>query len=51
MAALVLAVLLLGSLGSVANARQIPTSGFPEDPWPTASFPMGGFPEDPWPTN
>ena len=51
MAALVLAILLLGSLGSVANARQIPTSGFPEDPWPTASFPMGGFPEDPWPTS
>lgn len=60
-AALVLAILMLGSLGSPANAGEIPTtsfpedpwavptSGFPEDPWPSFSLPMGGFPEDPWP--
>jgi hypothetical protein len=60
-AALVLAILMLGSLGSLANAREIPTTSFPEDPWavPTSSFPedswpsfslpMSGFPEDPWP--
>jgi hypothetical protein len=60
-AALVLAILMLGSLGSLANAGEIPTtsfpedpwavptSGFPEDPWPSFSLPMGGFPEDPWP--
>ena len=61
--AIVLATLMLGSLGGVANAGQIPTSSFPEDPWgraavPTTSFPedpwgisvpTGGFPEDPWP--
>jgi hypothetical protein len=48
-AALVLATLILGSLGSLANAREIPTTGFPEDPWPSFSLPMSGFPEDPWP--
>jgi hypothetical protein len=62
-AALVLATLMLGSLGSLANAREIPTTSFPEDPWavPTMSFPedpwqclsvpTSGFPEDPWPEN
>jgi hypothetical protein len=50
MTALVLTVALLGSLGNVVNAREIPPSGFPEDPWPTSCLPMGGFPEDPWPT-
>jgi hypothetical protein len=61
--AIVLAILMLGSLGTVANAGQIPTSSFPEDPWPgllsTTSFPEDpwpglwlpttSFPEDPWP--
>ena len=32
-AAIVLAILMLGLLGSVANAGHIPTSSFPEDPW------------------
>jgi len=49
--AIVLAILMLGSLGSVANADQIPTSIFAEDPSPSASVPMGAFPEDPWPTS
>ena len=46
--ALVFAMLLLGLLGSVANAAQpVNTSDcFPEDPWP--SF-VNSFPEDPWP--
>lgn len=46
--ALVLAILLLGMLGSVADAAQKPgrPNGFPEDPWP--SF-VNRFPEDPWP--
>ena len=48
--AIALAILLLGSLGGVANARGIPTNSFPEDPWPTLSLPTGSFPEDPWPT-
>ena len=61
--AIVLAVLMLGTSGSVANADEfstrrfvlapwsaqpVPTS-FPEDPWPGASMPTH-FPEDPWPT-
>jgi hypothetical protein len=61
--ALVLAVLMLGSLASVANAGEIfssrfvlapwnaqpvPTS-FPEDPWPVQSVTPTSFPEDPWP--
>jgi hypothetical protein len=33
MAAIVFAVLILGLLGSVANADEVPTEGFPEDPW------------------
>jgi len=52
MAAFVLAILMLGSLASVVNAAEIPTTSFPENPWPTnLSLPMGGFPEDPWPTS
>jgi disulfide bond formation protein DsbB len=47
-AAIVLAILMLGSLGTVANAGQIPTSSFPEDPWPGLRIPTS-FPEDPWP--
>ena len=61
--ALVLAVLMLGSLASVANAREIPSSrfvldpwgdqpvptSFPEDPWPGQSVTPTSFPEDPWP--
>jgi hypothetical protein len=45
--ALVFAILLLGLLGSVANAADIAStpSSFPEDPWPG----LCGFPEDPWP--
>jgi hypothetical protein len=46
-AAFVLAILMLSSLGSVANA-QIPTRHFPEDPWARASAPTMSFPEDPW---
>jgi hypothetical protein len=47
--AIVLAILMLGSLGSVANAHGIPTS-FPEDPWnAAAAVPTTSFPEDPWP--
>ncbi len=34
LAAIVLAILMLGLLGSVANAGEIPTNSFPEDPWP-----------------
>lgn len=34
MAAIVLAILMLGLLGSVANAADIPSDSFPEDPWP-----------------
>jgi hypothetical protein len=48
-AAIVLAILMLGSLGSLANAADIPTTSFPEDPWPSLCIPMSGFPEDPWP--
>ena len=47
--AIVLAILMLGSLGSVANAGGIPTSSFPEDPWDGAAAPTTSFPEDPWP--
>ena len=46
--AIALAILMLGSLGSVANAGQIPTSCFPEDPWGGAVVPTTVFPEDPW---
>jgi len=47
MAAIVFAILLLGLLGSVANAADIPPRTiFPEDPWDGASVPA--FPEDPW---
>lgn len=46
--ALVFAILLMGLLGSVANAAQTPstTNSFPEDPWPGL---VNSFPEDPWP--
>jgi len=62
-AATVLAILMLGSLGSLANADEIPTTSFsvdplavpttnfPEDPWPSLCLPMSGFPEDPWPVS
>ena len=65
LAAMVMAVLFLGLVGSVARADEVPTTSFPEDPWdrattvPTMSFPedpwpglsvpMNSFPEDPWP--
>jgi len=48
--AIVLAILMLGSLGSVANAGQIPTSSFPDDPWPGLGAQPTAFPEDPWPS-
>jgi len=64
MAALVMAILFLGLLGTVARADEIPTPSFPEDPrdqpvapttlsfpedpWAGAAVPMA-FPEDPWP--
>ena len=47
--ALVTAFLFFGLLGSVALADDIPTTSFPEDPWPGLSLPMTGFPDDPWP--
>jgi hypothetical protein len=46
--AIVFAVVMLGVLGSVANADQIPTNSFPEDPWDTRAAPTASFPEDPW---
>ena len=51
MAAIVFAVLMLGMLGSVANAAQRPDrpNCFPEDPWPTLGHTQS-FPEDPWPS-
>jgi hypothetical protein len=62
MAAIVFAVLMLGSFASVASADEISTgrfvlapwsaqpvlTTFPEDPWPEAGMPTV-FPEDPWP--
>jgi hypothetical protein len=48
-AAIVLAILVLGLLGTVANAVDIPAANaFPEDPWDGAGRPTD-FPEDPWP--
>jgi hypothetical protein len=55
--AIVVAFLMLGSLGSAANAAQIPPASFPEDPWdsgirvvpPSFGLPTTSFPEDPWP--
>jgi hypothetical protein len=49
MAAIVLAVLLLGVLGSVADAAGVTNRSFPEDPWPGLSNGHRSFPEDPWP--
>lgn len=48
--AIVLAILMLGSLGSVARADEIPTTSFPDDPWGWAAQtrPLV-FPDDPWP--
>jgi hypothetical protein len=48
-AAIVLAILLLGMLGSVADAAGVSYSSFPEDPWPTLGSGHHSFPEDPWP--
>jgi len=49
MAALVMAILFLGLLGSVARADEIPTPSFPEDPWDRPVAPTTlSFPEDPW---
>ena len=49
MAAIVFAILVLGLLGTVANAVDIPTvNAFPEDPWDGAGRPAD-IPEDPWP--
>jgi hypothetical protein len=47
--AIVFAILMLGALGSAAKAAEIPTSSFPEDPWPGLCQPASSFPEDPWP--
>ena len=50
MAAIVFAIVLLGLLGTVANAAGIPDkNAFPEDPWDGASVAQPDFPEDPWP--
>ena len=49
LAAMVMAVLCLGLVGSVARADEIPTTSFPEDPWGHATAPTTSFPEDPWP--
>lgn len=50
LAAIVLAILVLGMLGSVANGAQIPntTDSFPEDPWASLTNSFNSFPEDPW---
>jgi hypothetical protein len=62
-AALVLAILIFGSLGTSANAGHVQiNNSFPDDPWPglgSTSFPeaawpnillpTSSFPEDPWP--
>ena len=47
--AIVLAILMLGAMGSAANAGGPPTKSFPEDPWPGLSVAPTAFPEDPWP--
>ena len=49
LAAMVMAVLYLGLVGSVARADEIPTTNFPEDPWDRPTVPTLSFPEDPWP--
>jgi len=50
MAAIVFTILVLGMLGSIANAADIPTrTAFPEDPWDSAGGPASDFPDDPWP--
>jgi len=49
LAAMVMAVLFLGLVGSVARADEIPTTNFPEDPWDRPTVPTLSFPEDPWP--
>jgi hypothetical protein len=50
MAAIVFAILVLGLLGTVANAAEIPDrNAFPEDPWDGPSVAPSDFPEDPWP--
>ena len=50
MAAIVFAILLLGLVGTVANAADIPSrTAFPEDPWDSAGVAPTDFPEDPWP--
>ncbi len=49
LAAMVMAVLFLGLVGSVARADEIPTTNFPEDPWDRATGPATSVPEDPWP--
>jgi hypothetical protein len=46
--AIVFAILMLGLLGSVASAREIPTRSFPGDPSNAISVPTVSFPEDPW---
>ena len=43
--AIVVGILMLGLLGGVANARELPTVSFPEDPW---GIPASLFHEDPW---
>ncbi|HEY8823710.1 MAG TPA: hypothetical protein VIP07_02380 [Candidatus Limnocylindria bacterium] len=47
--AILLAFLMLGTLGSAVNAANISTSSFPDDPWPGLSIPTTSFPDDPWP--
>ena len=50
MAAIVFAILVLGLLGTAANAAGIPDRNiFPEDPWDCARVGHPDFPEDPWP--
>ena len=43
--AILFAILTLGLFGGVANALEIPTVVWPEDPW---GIPASLFPEDPW---
>jgi hypothetical protein len=47
--AIVLAILMLGLLGSAAKADDISTNRFSADPWGSATAPTTSFPEDPWP--
>jgi hypothetical protein len=49
MAAIVFAILLLGLLGTAADAAWFPVRpGFPQNPWGSSGIRHLNFPEDPW---